>query len=179
MNDQRTGQALSVKPPHWRSVNWNNSLPLCIRKGGVGGQGPHHRKFGLRFCVHGRTRHRVRSTRQLHTHFVMFNATWDKTEQRWKALQTSGMFMTPFTMARHVYRNELVSPPASDRLSDVARRRAHLRLRVCWTPNSPSDFSKRSKERDVATQRRKSGWVASSLRMVSRKPRPPDSGPKK
>ena len=29
---------------------------------------------------------------QLHTHFVLFNCTWDKTEQRWKALQTGDMF---------------------------------------------------------------------------------------
>jgi conjugative relaxase-like TrwC/TraI family protein len=29
---------------------------------------------------------------QLHTHFVLFNATWDKKEQRWKALQTGNMF---------------------------------------------------------------------------------------
>ena len=29
---------------------------------------------------------------QLHTHFVLFNGTWDQTEQRWKALQTSAMF---------------------------------------------------------------------------------------
>jgi len=43
---------------------------------------------------------------QLHTHFVVFNATWDPVEQRWKALQTSRMFdrMTFYT---EVYRNEL------------------------------------------------------------------------
>jgi conjugative relaxase-like TrwC/TraI family protein len=43
---------------------------------------------------------------QLHTHFVVFNATWDATEQRWKALQTEQMFeqMTFFT---EVYRGEL------------------------------------------------------------------------
>ena len=29
---------------------------------------------------------------QLHTHFVLFNCTWDNKEQRWKALQTGGMF---------------------------------------------------------------------------------------
>lgn len=36
---------------------------------------------------------------QLHTHFVVFNATWDRTEERWKALQTSRMFdqMTFYT----------------------------------------------------------------------------------
>ena len=44
---------------------------------------------------------------QLHTHFVLFNATWDKTEQRWKALQTSGMF-DAIHYGTEVYRNELV-----------------------------------------------------------------------
>ena len=29
---------------------------------------------------------------QLHTHFTLFNATFDPEEKRWKALQTSGMF---------------------------------------------------------------------------------------
>lgn len=43
---------------------------------------------------------------QLHTHFVVFNATWDPVENRWKALQTSRMFerMTFYT---EVYRSEL------------------------------------------------------------------------
>jgi conjugative relaxase-like TrwC/TraI family protein len=43
---------------------------------------------------------------QLHTHFVVFNATWDPVENRWKALQTERMFerMTFFT---EVYRSEL------------------------------------------------------------------------
>lgn len=43
---------------------------------------------------------------QVHTHFVVFNATWDQVEARWKALEPSAMFeqMTFFT---EVYRNEL------------------------------------------------------------------------
>jgi conjugative relaxase-like TrwC/TraI family protein len=43
---------------------------------------------------------------QLHSHFVVFNGTWDAIEGRWKALQTSAMFerMTFFT---EVYRSEL------------------------------------------------------------------------
>ncbi len=43
---------------------------------------------------------------QLHTHFVIFNATWDATEKRWKALEPSAMFdqMTFFT---EVYRSDL------------------------------------------------------------------------
>ncbi|MGE3311769.1 MAG: MobF family relaxase, partial [Limisphaerales bacterium] len=43
---------------------------------------------------------------QLHTHYVVFNATWDSVENRWKALQTERIFerMTFFT---EVYRNDL------------------------------------------------------------------------
>lgn len=43
---------------------------------------------------------------QLHTHFVVFNATWDPVEQRWKALQTERIFerLAFFT---EVYRSEL------------------------------------------------------------------------
>jgi conjugative relaxase-like TrwC/TraI family protein len=43
---------------------------------------------------------------QLHTHFVVFNATWDAVENCWKALQTERIFerMTFFT---EVYRSEL------------------------------------------------------------------------
>ena len=43
---------------------------------------------------------------QLHTHFVIFNATWDREEQRWKALQTSEMFEA-MTFYTEVYRTEL------------------------------------------------------------------------
>src|SRR5579884_1042164 len=43
---------------------------------------------------------------QLHTHFTLFNATFDPEEKRWKALQTSGMFGA-IRYATAVYRNEL------------------------------------------------------------------------
>lgn len=43
---------------------------------------------------------------QLHTHFTLFNATWDATENRWKALQTGDMFAT-IRYGSEVYRNEL------------------------------------------------------------------------
>jgi conjugative relaxase-like TrwC/TraI family protein len=43
---------------------------------------------------------------QLHTHFTLFNATFDPVEQRWKALQTSGMFEA-IHYGTAVYRNEL------------------------------------------------------------------------
>lgn len=43
---------------------------------------------------------------QLHTHFVVFNATWDAVEERWKALETRRMFehLGFFT---EVYRTEM------------------------------------------------------------------------
>ena len=43
---------------------------------------------------------------QLHTHFVIFNATWDGTEKRWKALETSAMF-DQINFFTEVYRSEL------------------------------------------------------------------------
>ena len=43
---------------------------------------------------------------QLHTHFVLFNCTWDKKEKRWKALQTGDMFGA-INYGTAVYRNEL------------------------------------------------------------------------
>jgi conjugative relaxase-like TrwC/TraI family protein len=45
---------------------------------------------------------------QLHTHFTLFNATFDPKEQRWKALQTFGMF-DAIHYGTEVYRNELVN----------------------------------------------------------------------
>lgn len=88
---------------------------------------------------------------QLHTHFVLFNATWDKTEQRWKALQTSGLFEA-IHYGTEVYRNELVK-----RLHGIGYK---IRQRGGPTgtvfeiegvePELIERFSKRSKERDVA-----------------------------
>lgn len=43
---------------------------------------------------------------QLHTHFTVFNASWDSTEHRWKALQAGGMY-DAIRYATQVYRNEL------------------------------------------------------------------------
>jgi len=44
---------------------------------------------------------------QLHTHFTLFNATFDPVEQRWKALQTSALF-DAIHYGTEVYLNELV-----------------------------------------------------------------------
>ena len=43
---------------------------------------------------------------QLHTHFTVFNATFDETEQCWKALQAGGMY-DAIRYGTAVYRNEL------------------------------------------------------------------------
>ena len=58
---------------------------------------------------------------QLHTHFVLFNATWDAKEKRWKALQTGDMFGA-INYATEVYRNELAKRSASNRLRDAESR---------------------------------------------------------
>jgi conjugative relaxase-like TrwC/TraI family protein len=84
---------------------------------------------------------------QLHTHFVLFNATWDKTEQRWKALQTSGMF-DAIHYGTEVYRNELVK-----RLQGIGYkiRQTGPAFEIEGVePVLIERFSKRSKERDAA-----------------------------
>lgn len=43
---------------------------------------------------------------QLHTHFVVFNATWDAVENRWKALETAALF-DQIKLYTEVYRSEL------------------------------------------------------------------------
>lgn len=45
---------------------------------------------------------------QLHTHFVLFNCTFDSKERRWKALQTSAMF-DAIKYGTEAYRNELAT----------------------------------------------------------------------
>ena len=58
---------------------------------------------------------------QLHTHFVLFNCTWDKTEKRWKALQTGDMFGA-LNYGTAVYRNELAKRLHRLGYSDSAAR---------------------------------------------------------
>src|SRR3984957_15455102 len=84
---------------------------------------------------------------QLHTHFVMFNATWDKTEQRWKALQTSCMF-DAIHYGTAVYRNELVK--RLHRIGYQTRQTAGAFEIEGVDPKFIERFSKRSKERDAA-----------------------------
>src|SRR5208282_1222014 len=87
---------------------------------------------------------------QLHTHFVLFNATWDNSEQRWKALQTSAMF-DAIHYGTAVYRNELAR-----RLHQLgySLRRTSSAFEIEGVPQKFIDqFSKRSKERDAAVAR--------------------------
>lgn len=87
---------------------------------------------------------------QLHTHFVLFNATFDPMEHQWKALQTSQMFQA-IHYGTAVYRNEL------------AKRLQHLGYGLRRTATGfeiegvsqdlIERFSKRSKQRDDAVRR--------------------------
>ena len=45
---------------------------------------------------------------QLHTHFVVFNATWDPVEGRWKALESAEMFGR-IRLFTEIYRNALAA----------------------------------------------------------------------
>ena len=86
---------------------------------------------------------------QLHTHFVLFNGTWDATEQRWKALQTSAMF-DAIHYATAVYRNEL-----AHRLHQLGYglRRTGASFEIEGVPGELIErFSKRSQQRDLAVK---------------------------
>jgi conjugative relaxase-like TrwC/TraI family protein len=88
---------------------------------------------------------------QLHTHFVLFNTTWDKREQRWKALQTGGMYGA-INYGTEVYRNELAK-----RLHQMGYsvRRTASAFEVEGVDNKLIErFSKRSQQRDLAVKRR-------------------------
>jgi conjugative relaxase-like TrwC/TraI family protein len=83
---------------------------------------------------------------QLHTHFTVFNATFDETERRWKALQAGGMY-DAIRYGTAVYRNEL------------AKRVQQIGYHICpakhgFEIEGVSDailkrFSKRSQQRDA------------------------------
>jgi conjugative relaxase-like TrwC/TraI family protein len=83
---------------------------------------------------------------QLHTHFVLFNCTWDKTEARWKALQTSEMFAASHYVTE-VYRNDL-----RRRLHGMGystRKTANGFEIEGVAPKIITRFSKRAQERDA------------------------------
>lgn len=87
---------------------------------------------------------------QLHTHFVLFNSTWDNKERRWKALQTGEMFGA-INYATEVYRNELAR-----RLHEIGyqTRKAANGFEIEGVEQKLIErFSKRSQQRDMAVKR--------------------------
>ncbi len=87
---------------------------------------------------------------QLHTHFVLFNCTWDNTERRWKALQTGDMFGA-LNYGTAVYRNELAK--RLHRLGYQTRKAANGFEIEGVAPELIDRFSKRSQQRDLAVKR--------------------------
>jgi len=87
---------------------------------------------------------------QLHTHFVLFNCTWDKTEGRWKALQTGDMFGA-INYGTEVYRNELAK--RLHQIGYVTRRTGSAFEIEGVDAKLIERFSKRSKQRDMAVKR--------------------------
>ncbi|HAB18977.1 MAG TPA: hypothetical protein DCE44_21380, partial [Verrucomicrobiales bacterium] len=75
-----------------------------IRKGGADGE----RRTGE--IVAARVTHHTSRALDpgLHTHFVVFNATWDSVENRWKALQTREMF-DRINLFTQIYRSEMAA----------------------------------------------------------------------
>ncbi len=87
---------------------------------------------------------------QLHTHFVLFNATWDGKEKRWKALQTGDMFGA-LNYGTEVYRNELAK--RLHQLGYQTRQTAGAFEVAGIDPKLIERFSKRSQQRDMAVKR--------------------------
>jgi conjugative relaxase-like TrwC/TraI family protein len=87
---------------------------------------------------------------QLHTHFVLFNATWDGKEKRWKALQTGDMFGA-LNYGTEIYRNELAK-----RLHQLGyqTRQTGTAFEIEGVEAKFIErFSKRSQQRDMAVKR--------------------------
>lgn len=87
---------------------------------------------------------------QLHTHFVLFNSTWDNRENRWKALQTGAMFGA-INYATEVYRNELAK--RLHKMGYVTRKAANGFEIKGVDQKLIERFSKRSQQRDMAVKR--------------------------
>lgn len=86
---------------------------------------------------------------QLHTHFTVFNATFDETEKRWKALQAGGMY-DAIRYGTAVYRNELAR-----RIQQIGYRTRPAKHG--FEIEGVSDevlkrFSKRSQQRDAVVR---------------------------
>ncbi len=83
---------------------------------------------------------------QLHSHFTVFNATWDAQETRWKALQAGPMYLA-IRYATQVYRNELARRVQS--AGYIIQRRGPS-FEILGVPEAVLQrFSKRSAQRDV------------------------------
>jgi len=93
---------------------------------------------------------------QLHTHFTLFNCTFDPVEDRWKALQTGRMF-DAINYATEVYRNDYVRRIHA--LGYETKPGEHG-FEIEGVPREIQErFSKRAKERDeaIAKMERKLG----------------------
>ena len=112
---------------------------------------------------------------QLHTHFVLFNATWDKTERRWKALQTGDMFGA-INYGTEVYRNELAK--RLHQLGYVTRRTGSAFEIEGVDPKLIERFSKRSQQRDMAVKRQEQKTRSQAHQTGSLPCRPPVPRPK-
>jgi len=88
---------------------------------------------------------------QLHTHFTLFNATFDPVENRWKALQTSGMFGA-IHYGTAVYRNELAK--RLHRIGYSTRATAHGFEIEGVDQKLIQQFSKRAQQRNAAVAKR-------------------------
>lgn len=87
---------------------------------------------------------------QLHTHFTVFNATFDPAEQRWKALQTDQMFAATH-YATEVYRNDLAARLHAlgyETVRTSGRSGDSLEIKGV-SPEVCRRFSKRAEERDA------------------------------
>jgi conjugative relaxase-like TrwC/TraI family protein len=86
---------------------------------------------------------------QLHTHFTVFNATFDETERCWKALQAGGMY-DAIRYGTAVYRNELAK-----RVQQIGYRIQPAKYGFeieGVNPEVLNRFSKRAQQRDQAVQ---------------------------
>jgi conjugative relaxase-like TrwC/TraI family protein len=86
---------------------------------------------------------------QLHTHFTVFNATFDTTEHCWKALQARGMY-DAIRYGTAVYRNELARRVQQIGYRTVPAKHGFEIEGV--SEDILKRFSKRSQERDAVVQ---------------------------
>jgi conjugative relaxase-like TrwC/TraI family protein len=86
---------------------------------------------------------------QLHTHFTVFNATFDERERRWKALQARGMY-DAIRYGTAVYRNELAK--RVQQIGYNIQPAKHGFEIEGVEPEILNRFSKRAQQRDQAIQ---------------------------